>query len=94
MDRPEPGAAPEDIVKSFIDAAASTRPGHPVAREHLTEDAAGSWNDETGITKFQIGAAGFIAPKTQLLATWGRDIKVDNGFKESSRLNLRLLQLF
>lgn len=48
--RPEPGAAPEDIVKSFIDAAASTRPGHPVAREHLTADAAGSWNDETGIT--------------------------------------------
>ena len=48
--RPEPGAAPEDIVKSFIDAAASTRPGHPVAREHLAADAAGSWNDETGIT--------------------------------------------
>ncbi|WP_116452552.1 LpqB family beta-propeller domain-containing protein [Blastococcus litoris] len=46
---PEPGAAPEDIVKSFIDAAASTRFGHPVAREHLTEEAARAWDDETGI---------------------------------------------
>ncbi len=48
--RPETGAPPEDIVRSFIDAAASTRLGHPVAREHLTPEAKGSWNDETGIT--------------------------------------------
>jgi len=47
---PEPGAAPEDIVKSFIDAAASTRFGHPVAREHLTAEASRAWDDETGIT--------------------------------------------
>ncbi|MGY1804749.1 LpqB family beta-propeller domain-containing protein [Blastococcus sp. SYSU D00922] len=47
---PEPGAAPEDIVKSFIDAAASTRFGHPVAREHLTEEASLAWDDETTIT--------------------------------------------
>jgi hypothetical protein len=47
---PEAGAAPEDIVKSFIDAAASTRVGHPVAREHLTPEAAGSWSDVAGIT--------------------------------------------
>ena len=36
---PEPGATPEEIVRSFIDAAASVRPGHPVAREHLAPDA-------------------------------------------------------
>lgn len=47
---PEAGAPPEDIVRSFIDAAASTRLGHPVAREHLTPEAAGSWSDEAGIT--------------------------------------------
>jgi hypothetical protein len=47
---PEPGATPEEIVRSFIDAAASVRPGHPVAREHLAPDAAGSWSDEAGIT--------------------------------------------
>ena len=47
---PEPGATPEEIVRSFIDAAASVRPGHPVAREYLAPDAAGSWSDEAGIT--------------------------------------------
>jgi hypothetical protein len=47
---PEPGATPEEIVRSFIDAAASTRPGHPVAREHLAPEPAGSWSDEAGIT--------------------------------------------
>jgi hypothetical protein len=47
---PEPGATPEEIVRSFIDAAASVRPGHPVAREHLAPEAAGSWSDEAGMT--------------------------------------------
>jgi hypothetical protein len=48
--RPEPGATPEEIVRGFIDAAASVRAGHPVAREHLTPEAADSWSDEGGIT--------------------------------------------
>jgi hypothetical protein len=47
---PEPGATPEEIVRSFIDAAASARPGHPVAREHLAPEAARSWSDEADIT--------------------------------------------
>ena len=47
---PEPGATPEEIVRSFIDAAASVRPGHPVAREYLAPEARGSWSDEAGIT--------------------------------------------
>src|SRR3712207_606556 len=47
---PEPAATPEEIVRGFIDAAASVRPGHPVAREHLSPDAAGEWSDEAGIT--------------------------------------------
>ena len=47
---PESGATPEDIVRSFIDAAASVRPGHRVAREHLAPEAAGSWSDEGEIT--------------------------------------------
>lgn len=44
--------------------------------------------------KLQLGTAVFVGPKTQLLATWGRDLSVDNGFKEASRINLRLLQVF
>jgi hypothetical protein len=47
---PEPGATPEEIVRGFLDAAASTVRGHPVAREHLAPEPAGSWSDEAGIT--------------------------------------------
>jgi hypothetical protein len=47
---PEPGATPDEIVRGFIDAAASFRPGHPIAREHLAPEAAGEWTDEGGIT--------------------------------------------
>lgn len=46
------------------------------------------------IDKLQLGAAVFVTPKTQLLATLGRDVSVSNGFKEATRLNLRLLQVF
>ena len=47
---PEAGATPEEIVRGFIEAAASTLAGHPVARQHLTAQAAESWSDESGIT--------------------------------------------
>ena len=47
---PEPGATPDEIVRGFIEAAASFQTGHPVARQHLSPEAAGSWSDETGIT--------------------------------------------
>jgi hypothetical protein len=33
-------------------------------------------------------------PGTQLAATVGRDIAVEHGFREDSRLNIRLLQVF
>ena len=47
---PEPGATQEQIVRGFIDAAASTRAGHPIAREYLTEQAAETWNDAGSIS--------------------------------------------
>ena len=47
---PEKGATPEEIVRGFIDAAASSTRQHPIAREYLTPEAATSWSDETGIT--------------------------------------------
>jgi hypothetical protein len=47
---PESGATPEEVVRGFIEAAASVRPGHPVAKEHLTPAAAKTWSDEGGIT--------------------------------------------
>jgi hypothetical protein len=59
-----------------------------------TKLAGVSRHDEAHVTKIQLGTAAFVRTKTQLLATWGRDLKVDNGFKESWRINLRLLQMF
>lgn len=50
--------------------------------------------DAARVTKVQLGTAMFVDPKTQLLFTVGRDLKVDNTFKESARLNLRLLRVF
>jgi hypothetical protein len=47
---PEHGATPEEVVRGFIDAAASSVPGHPVARQHLAPRPAGTWSDEAGIT--------------------------------------------
>lgn len=44
--------------------------------------------------KFYVGAAWFFNPSTQILATWGRDLSVENGFKETNRINLRLLKAF
>ena len=45
-------------------------------------------------SKFSLGGAWFVAPRTQLMANYGRDISVRDGFKEANRINLRLLQLF
>ena len=54
---PEPGASPEDIVRGFIDASASTARGHTVAREYLTPAAADSWADDGGVTVIEPGFA-------------------------------------
>lgn len=53
-----------------------------------------SQGDASTVDKMQLGTAVFVTPTTQLLATWGQDLSVDNGFKEASRLNLRLLRVF
>lgn len=51
-------------------------------------------HDTTRTTKATFGTAWFISPATQLMANYGRDISVENGFKEQDRLNLRLLSVF
>jgi len=53
-----------------------------------------SQNDRQSTTKFAIGGSFFVGPKTQLIGTVGRDIHVENGFKENFRVNVRILQLF
>ena len=45
-------------------------------------------------SKFNLGVGWFVRPTTQLLAMFNRDLGVRDGFRESQRLNLRLLQIF
>ena len=47
---PAVGASPEEVVRTFIDASASTVRRHPVARQHLTPQARESWSDQGGIS--------------------------------------------
>ncbi len=47
---PVAGASPEEVVRGFVDAMASTTRNHPVARQYLTAEAADSWSDTAGIT--------------------------------------------
>ncbi len=45
-------------------------------------------------TKMTIGTAWFANPGLQLIANYGRDLSVENGFKEQHRLNFRILKAF
>jgi hypothetical protein len=47
---PEAGATPEEVVRGFIDASASGKRNHPVARQYLTGEAATTWSDSDGVT--------------------------------------------
>lgn len=51
-------------------------------------------HDRQKTTKLTLGSGYFITPKLQVLANYGRDAAVDNGFREENRINLRLLTLF
>jgi len=51
-------------------------------------------DDEARQRKISVGGSYFIRPKTQVLVALGRDLEVENGFKESARINVRLLQVF
>lgn len=71
---PEKGATPDEVVRGFVDAAASTVHGHPVARQFLTGAAAKSWSDEAGITVISTPSAvttdvGTVSFTAQLVGT-------------------------
>lgn len=51
-------------------------------------------DDKPNTSKFRVGASWFFTPRDQLLVNFGRDLSVDNGFKEQGRVNLRLLHVF
>lgn len=45
-------------------------------------------------SKFWVGAAYSPTPVTNIIMAYGRDIDVENGFKEDNRINLRLMYAF
>lgn len=51
-------------------------------------------DDEPDTRKFTVGASYFVTPGTQLMVNYGRDLSVENGFREEDRINLRVLQIF
>ena len=51
-------------------------------------------NDEAEVTKISVGSAYFVTPSIQLIASFGRDLSVENSFSEDNRLNLRVLKVF
>lgn len=51
-------------------------------------------DDEARVQSLKLHGAMFLSPTTQVLATIGRDIKVENGLRENLRLNLRLFKVF
>lgn len=54
----------------------------------------GVTTDSTKQTKFWIGTGISPTPTTQIILNYGRDLKVENGFKEKNRINLRLMKVF
>ncbi|WP_205244878.1 transporter [Comamonas sp. Tr-654] len=50
--------------------------------------------DRQSTTRLQLGGSYFFSPTQQVTVTYGRDLSVENGFKEAHRVNLRFLQVF
>jgi hypothetical protein len=50
-------------------------------------------DDRLKTWKFQVGTGWFVTPAVQLLAMYGRDFSVENGLKESNRVNLRVMKV-
>jgi hypothetical protein len=53
-----------------------------------------SQNDALNKTTLLIGGSSWVAPGVLLNAYWGRDTSVNNGFKASSIVELRLAKVF
>lgn len=50
--------------------------------------------DSTKQSKFWVGSAINLSKKSNLIFTYGKDIKVENGFKEKDRVNFRFMYAY
>lgn len=46
------------------------------------------------VSKFWLGTGLWFSQKNQIILTYGRDIKVENGFKSDSQINMKLMNIF
>jgi len=51
-------------------------------------------NDQSRQQSVALGTAYFFNPTTQGMALYGRDLSIENGFREDSRINLRIVKIF
>jgi len=51
-------------------------------------------NDKYETLSATLGTGYFITPTVQVLANYGQDLSVENGFREDRRVNLRLMKVF
>ncbi|QBP74685.1 transporter [Herbaspirillum huttiense] len=51
-------------------------------------------NDRMNNGRLQAGFSTFVAPTVQLMVQYGQSIQVENGAKESNRINLRIAKVF
>lgn len=89
----------QGFVRYSVSPGTTLHAGLSYARFGATEVNGVDQNDAGRVSKFVVGGSTFVAPKTQLLVSVGRDLKVsgDPGalmFKESARVNFRILQIF
>ena len=56
--------------------------------------AGANQDDRLGTTYLRLSLTQMLTPSVQLQAELGRDIEVEQGFKEQARINLRLAKLF
>ena len=53
-----------------------------------------SQDDELDNSRLQLGVSHFFAADKQILLQYGQDLHTESGFREDSRLNLRLVKVF
>jgi len=68
--------------------------GHSYTFGGATSVNGAGQNDRQRESKFSVGGGYFFAPDIELFGAYGQDISMANGFKESHRINLRLLKTF
>jgi hypothetical protein len=64
---------------------------HDFGGENKLDGVAG--HDRMNNSRFLVGVAGFVSPTMQLQLQAGKALKMTNGVKEDSRINLRLVKV-